>query len=516
MGDSSNNDVGRRRVLKGVGIAGGAAALGGLGSATPGRDPGPKKEEILVGVTKGVDDLERSVAKHVPGNARVVHSNDRIGYVAVRFPSQVPERARENFVDAITKKDHVRYAEPNATVEALVTPDDPLYGYQYAPEMVHCEDAWETTLGDPEVTISVVDQGVQYDHPALSGALEDGRDFADDDGDPYPDDSNESHGTHVAGVAAGAPDDGTGHAGISGCSLLSARALDESGSGSLSDVADAITWSADRGADVINLSLGVSSPLSTLENAVSYADGQGSLVVAAAGNDGQRGVDYPAAYQECIAVSALDSDGGLASYSNYGDEIDLCAPGSRVVSSVSGDGYARYTGTSMATPVVSGVAGLALSVRDVKNDDLRLLLAETAEDVGLSTSEQGAGRVHADATVTAAEAGACGGQSTTASVSSSLSGDSDSDCWYYPWQLDATCQVAVELSGPEDATFDLYVTETDGECPSTTSYDYASTGWGSDERVVVERPDTSAPLYVRVDSYSGSGGYDLSVTEKGN
>lgn len=525
MPDDDSRAVGRRTTLKLLGTTGAGGLFAGVTAATPGRGAGPKRDEILVGVAKGaVSDLEGSVRRHVPGNAEVVGSNDRIGYVAVKFPSHTPDHARENFVDAITRKDHVRYAEPNATFEALYTPNDPLYGDQYAPQMVGCEGAWDATLGDPDVTISVVDQGVQYDHANLEGSMDGsvadyGYDFAAADSDPYPVQRDENHGTHVGGIAAGGTDNGTGHAGISDCSMLSARALDESGGGSLSDIADAITWSADQGAEVINLSLGGGGYTQTMKNAVSYAQNEGALVVAAAGNDYGASVSYPAAYEECLAVSALDSDGSLAAYSNVGSEIELCAPGSNVLSTIPWGDYDEFSGTSMASPVVAGVAGLAISQWGTDNADTRMHLKNTAEDVGLSSDEQGEGRVDADGAVNTEPGdgggggGSCGDERTTTGIYDQSLSSGGSDCWSYEWELDSTCQVVIDLQGPSDATFDLYANE-GGGCPTTASYDHRSYNWGSDEEIVIDDPD-GGTLYVMVDAWSGSGSYDVEITEKG-
>lgn len=517
---NENERFGRRSFLGATGAVAGLAVFGAPTSATPGSDSGPNGGEVLVGVAASADGLESEVERHVPGNARVVHSNEELRYVAVKFPGRAPVHARENFIEAITRKEHVRYAEPNVTLDAVAV-NDPLYGYQYAPAMIGCEEAWESTLGDPSISIAVVDQGIQHDHPDLAETYEAGYDFVENDDDPYAVSANENHGTHVAGIATGGTDDGTGHAGISNCSLLSARALDDRGSGSVSDIADAIVWSTNQGASVINLSVGGDSDTATLKNAVSYALSNGSLPIAAAGNDGRRSVSYPAAYEECLAVSALDSDGSAARYSNYGEEIELCAPGSAVLSSVNGDGYDQFSGTSMAAPVVSGVAGLALSTWELSASDLRLHLRATAADAGLPAERQGSGRVDAATAVTSAPRGeesddaTCGAREERATVSDALSGYWDSDCWRYPWRLDEPCQIVVELDGPSDATFDLYVNE-GGGCPTTDEYDHRSYTMGSEETIVVEFPDDADDLYVLVDAWSGSGSYDLTIVEKGD
>ena len=521
----------RRTFVRTTGLAT-LAASAGAASATPGegngrRRRGPKENEVLVGVSATAADRRQRVSKHVPEHARVVHDDDTLGYVAVAFNENASENASEKFKERVTDDDYVKYAEDNATHHTLYTPNDTRYGDQYADQMVNAPTAWDDTLGDPTVTVAVVDQGVKYDHPDLDGNMDGsvsnfGRDFVDDDSDPYPDVlADEYHGTHVAGIAAGEVDNGDGVTGIGNSAILSARALSEQGSGSTSDIADAITWAADQGAEVINLSLGGGGYTSTMKNAVSYATNNGSLVVAAAGNDGTGSVSYPAAYAECLAVSALDPDGTLASYSNYGSEIELAAPGTDVLSTWSDDGYRKISGTSMATPVVAGTAGLALAKWDLTHTDLRSHLKATAVDLGLSTDEQGSGRVDAGNAVTTDPSGGGdggggggSGESTTSSVDGSLAGYYDEDCYSWSWNYSDPSQVVVELDGPTDADFDLFVSTGETDCPGPYDYDYRSITTDSQEQVVIDDPVTSTDLMVTVDSYSGSGSYTLTFTEK--
>jgi serine protease len=513
--------VDRRTVLKLTGSAVTVSALGTTVAATPGREAGAKEDEVLVGVAKGAGSPKDVVTKHVPGKAEIVHENETLRYVAVKFPGN--DKARENFTDAVTKDEHVKYAEDNETLEAQYSPNDPRFDDQYAPQQVESDRAWDTTLGDSSVTIAVVDTGAQYDHPDLQGNFESnpGYDFADDDSDPYPDvPSDEYHGTHVSGCAAAVVDNGTGVAGQGNSSLINGRALDESGRGSTSDIADAVEWAADQGADVINLSLGGGGYSNTMKNAVSYAQNNGSLLVAAAGNSSNSSVDYPAAYSECLAVSAVDDNERLASFSNYGDKVELCAPGVDVLSTTTEarGSYEQLSGTSMASPVAAGVAGLTLAKWDLTNSELRSHLKNTAEDIGLSSDRQGAGQADAYAAVTTDPSGGGGGgggggDSTTASVSDSLSGYWDEDCWTYGWEFSSTSKVVIELDGPSNADFDLYANTGSGNCPTTNDYDYRSWTTDSQESITIESPDTSADLSVLVDSYSGSGDYTLTITE---
>ena len=394
-----NTSQTRRSFLRLSGLAG-IAGFTGLASATSGRDSGLTPDELLVGVSDTADDLREAANAHLPNEARIVHVNETLRYVAVKVPDQTSQRTHTALQQAVNTRGPVEYVEPNATYHALYTPNDPRYGDQYADQMVNAPTAWEQTRGDAGVTIGVVDQGVAYTHPDLRGnmASDPGYDFVDGDTDPAPGSARELHGTHVAGIAAAVINNRTGVTGMGNSTLISARVLSPGG-GSLRAVANGIQYTVDRGADVINLSLGGGGPSQTMDNALSYAVSQGALVVAAAGNSGRRGVSYPAANSNCLAVSALDPDGSLARYSSYGDEIDIAAPGTQVLSTVPG-GYQRLSGTSMASPATAGVAALTLAQWELTNSALRTHLQNTAVDIGLPPARQGAGRVDAGNAVT--------------------------------------------------------------------------------------------------------------------
>ena len=515
-----------RRGFLGATAAASTVALVGAASATPGN--GPDQREYLVGVSGTESDLKGYVKQFLKGSEDVTGTNETLNVAVVGLPENAAEPAHENFVERLESADSVKYVENNETLAAQVVPNDPRYGDQYADQQVNAPEAWDVTFGDTSVSIGVVDQGVKYDHPDLDGNMDGsvsnyGRDFVDDDSDPYPDSmADEYHGTHVSGIAAAETDNSEGVTGIGNSSVLSGRALSEQGSGSTSDIADAITWATDQGVAVINLSLGGGGYTNTMKNAVSYAQDNGVLVVAAAGNDGQGSVSYPAAYSECLAVSALDPDETLASYSNYGSEIELAAPGTNVLSTWTDDGYDKISGTSMATPVVAGVAGLTLAAHDLTNAELRSHLKSTAVDVGLSSDEQGSGRVDAGNAVTTEPGsgdggdggdGGGGGGSTSASVSDSLSGYWDSDCWSYGFEYSSPSKVVIELDGPSSADFDIYANTGENACPTTSGYDFRSWSTNSQETITIDNPDTSTNLHVLADSYNGSGSYTLTITE---
>lgn len=421
MRDSSSQT--RRSFLQLIGLAG-LAGVSGVTSATPGRTPGPKEDEILVGVSASVSNggnMESKVAQHVPGNAEVVHKNENLRYVSVKFTGN--DTAREKFINNITKRDGIKYAERNKTHTASLTPGDSRFSDQYAPQQVNAPAAWDTTLGSSDVTIAVIDQGVDYEHPDLEAQFgsDKGKDFVDSDDDPFPEGLDSSdpnsrgiHGTHVAGIASATTDNGTGVAGISNSTLLSGRALSEQGGGSTADIADAIEWAANQGADIINMSLGGGGYTVTMKNAVSYAVNNGVLPICANGNAGNGSVDYPAAYDECIAVAAsregdefVDEWKNAPGGSNYGPNTDVIAPGEAVLScwpdTPRNVQYFSISGTSMATPAAAGVAALGKAADpDLTVSELRNRLKSTAVDIGEPSEKQGSGRVDAKRIVDAA------------------------------------------------------------------------------------------------------------------
>ncbi|RRJ30549.1 S8 family peptidase [Halocatena pleomorpha] len=529
----------------------GAAGLGGfsgVASATPGRDPGPKPTEWIVGVGVGRNRPQQEVDSYLPSSASVVHENDTIGYAAVELPGdeEITTQTHQALSEAISDSGPVKYVEKNETYHAQFLPNDPRYEDQYAAEAVSAPTAWEETLGSSDVTIALVDQGVQYDHPDLEPnmASSPGRDFVDGDNDPYPEDpSNEPHGTHVAGIAGANTDNDQGVSGISDSTLLSARVLNQGGWGSVSDIADGIEWAVDQGADIINLSLGGGGRSQTMQNAVTYASSNGAFVVVAAGNSGSGETTYPAAYDECVAVSALDPDESLASYSNYGDAIELTAPGTNVVSTWTEDGYNSASGTSMATPVVSGVAALTLAQYDLTNEELRTHLRNTAVDTGLPETKQGVGRVDAGAAITTqpgetdgsdstpesdtqpdpadsetgsgrnTDGGGSGIESTTTDVSGAVSDSKPQNYFSYGWGYDSPSKVVITLTGPSDADLDLYVIDGRDILPTGGRHDYSGQSSNSHERITIEPPKAIAPLYATVDSFSGVGEFTLSFEE---
>lgn len=256
---------------------------------------------------------------------------------------------------------------------------------QTLPWGVNRIDAELATGTGAGVTVCIVDTGIDKDHPDLQANIAGGRNFVVNRGtlDPTKWDDDNGHGTHVAGTVA-AVNNTIGVVGVAPqASLLAAKVLNRQGSGYLSDVIAGIDYCVASGAEVVSMSLGTSSDVQAMHNAVDAAYASGVLLIAAAGNDYGGAVSYPAAYDSVIAVSATDSNDSLASFSSIGAQVELAAPGVGILSTWKGGGYNTISGTSMATPHVSGVAALAIQRNPLLNNvEIRALLQSTADDLG--------------------------------------------------------------------------------------------------------------------------------------
>jgi len=301
---------------------------------------------------------------------------------------------------ALRRSRAVRYAEPLRRLQALadVVPD-PGRAQQWGLDAIGADAAWAVTRG-AGVVVAVVDTGVAP-APDLDGRLLPGwnvlarsEDAGDDNG----------HGTHVAGTVAEVGGNGLAESGVAPeASILPVKVLDSTGAGSDADVAAGIVWAADHGARIINLSLGGSQPSTVLAEGVAYARTRGVLIVAAAGNDGGA-VGVPARLAGVIAVGAVDSTRVRAPFSAGGRALDLVAPGvdilQQTLDGVGGYADRSWSGTSMASPQVAGVAALALAAGRAKTAaGLARLLTRTALDLGVPGRDPayGAGLVRADA-----------------------------------------------------------------------------------------------------------------------
>lgn len=300
--------------------------------------------------------------------------------------------------------DRIVYIEPNAVVTAQMVPHDPLYPQQWSHQNMRSELAWDPLYSGQNVTIAIIDTGVDYNHEDLAanmwhnpgeiGIDGEGHDKStnnnDDDGNGYIDDvygydfyNNDAdpkddfgHGTHCAGIVGAVINNSPVPLGIAGvcptAKIMAIKFLSITGAGSLDGGVNSIVYAADNGAKVISNSWGASGTYASLQEAVDYAYGKGCFVVAAAGNYATQNIGSPANCQNAFAVGAIDSNSAKAGFSNFGPKVDVAAPGAGIISTMPqyhvtmndwgyGLNYASMSGTSMACPQVAGQAALILS-----------------------------------------------------------------------------------------------------------------------------------------------------------
>lgn len=309
--------------------------------------------------------------------------------------------------------DYVEWVEPNYIYYSMGVPSDNDYSKQWGNISLNLEAAWDQGKQNNSIIIAVVDSGIIPNHADLRDNLLKGADFVGGyysdhpsnfnmtDEDPTDETTYEnygSHGTHVSGIIGAVGNNNKGIAGVNwNTNILPIRALGEYGYGDSWDISEGIYYAISQGVDIINLSLGGAESSSNIHEAIKEAHKNNIVVVAASGNGGEDGigdsqVSYPAAYEETIAVGAINKDNIISSYSNYGDRLDFVAPGGDYNGSIystwgyyeNGDtvsGYQYMQGTSMATPYVSGIIALLLA-DGVSPTNIEERLKNTAIDLG--------------------------------------------------------------------------------------------------------------------------------------
>lgn len=291
-----------------------------------------------------------------------------------------PEFAEPHYLYLTNETDETNGAL--GSEQSLVIPNDVLYSkYQWNLPSIETEKGWNISKGTDDVIIAVLDTGVQTNHPDLAGRFVDGANIVDPSKLPEDD---VGHGTHVTGIIGATVNNTEGVAGVSWFNkIMPIKVLDSSGAGSTYSVAQGIIWAVDHGAKVINMSLGNYANAEFLHDAVKYAYDRDVVLVAASGNDNTDRPGYPAAYQEVFAVAATNSGKQRASFSNYGDYIDVAAPGESIASTYPDNQYAALSGTSMSTPHVAALAGLIRSVRpDLTNEEVMNIMRNCTIDLG--------------------------------------------------------------------------------------------------------------------------------------
>ncbi len=385
-----------------LGSVSAVGAVGPSGAAEP-RPGAFALGRILVKFRPGAAAGERAEVHRALGG-RVLEEIAAIGVEVV----SVPAGAELALVAAYARNPLVEYAELDHVAYAVGEPNDPYFDRQWGLSNgndadIDAPEAWDLTRGSDSVLIAILDTGIDQDHEDLAGKLAGSKNFTRS----RTVDDLYGHGTHVAGIAAAATDNGKGVAGVGYDSrLLNVKVLDDTGSGYYSWIAKGITWAADNGGKVINMSLGGSAQSRMLEEAVNYAWGKGVVLVAAAGNGGSSDPLYPAYYENCIAVAATDSNDQKASWSSYGAWVDVAAPGVSIFSTVPNHTstlfgrvkppYAYASGTSMATPHVAGVAALVWAqYPNYTNGEVRTQIEATADKIAGTGTYWRYGRVNA-------------------------------------------------------------------------------------------------------------------------
>lgn len=321
--------------------------------ATPANSAVPGEVLVRYRDTAAGVPVSRALSKAIL-RVQPLESNPRLGFTRFRLPAGTDVATA---IAELRKDPNVLYAEPNYLAHKDVTPDDTYYNstIQWPLFKVEAAAAWNYALGTG-VKVAVLDTGVQANHPDLVGKVVLQYDFAYNDAVANDVDG---HGTHTAGTIGATTFNATGVASLGyNVQLLCGKVLDDTGSGSHAAIANGIVWAADNGAKVINMSLGGTAGSTTLQNAVNYATNKGVLVVASAGNAGNTRANYPAYYTNALAVAATDRNDARASFSTYGSWVDIAAPGVDVASTYIGSQYVYMSGTSMAAPHVSALAGL--------------------------------------------------------------------------------------------------------------------------------------------------------------
>lgn len=301
-----------------------------------------------------------------------------------------------NFMERVARHfqndPRVQYVEPDFIATAVEIPNDPglfenrqwgMYKIQTASNLI---SGWDITHGNPSVKVAVVDSGIDVAHKDLAGKIKNIKNCTDS----TTADDLFGHGTHVAGIISAKTNNKIGVAGVGyNITLMNAKALSDNGSGYYSWIADCVIWSADQGASVINMSLGGTDSSQMLQDAINYARDKGVVIVAAAGNSNSSGFFYPAAYDQVISVAATDDNDRRASFSNFGNWVDVAAPGVSIFSTLpmhtnyfKTKNYGYLSGTSMAAPYVSGLAGLLYSENLKRNEVINTIFQNSDQIAG--------------------------------------------------------------------------------------------------------------------------------------
>lgn len=356
----------------------------------------------------GAADVQRAVTEH-GAKARPIGST---GLFVVELPPQASETA---MVERLARNPRFKFAELDRRFKAAFAPNDTYFANQWHSAKINAPTAWDFAQGDA-VTIAILDSGVDGSHPDLAAQMVPGWNVLANNSNTS---DVQGHGTAVAGVAAATLNNAAGYAGVAGRARI--MPVNIAGADLWADasvVAAALTYAADHGARVANISYSNMAGNSTVLAAADYMRSKGGLVVVAAGNAGaQEGF---AATTKVIPVSATDANDALTSWSSWGSYVAMAAPGVDIACTMAGGYYGTCWGTSMSSPVVAGTVALMMSAKPtLSNTQIESLLYSTAVDLGTAGRDKtfGYGRVDAGSAVRAAAGATQVVDSTPPSVS---------------------------------------------------------------------------------------------------
>lgn len=352
--------------------------------------------------------------KQIVNNLFFLEKKGKVGKDDTEVVKIKSGRAKD-MVQKISRDSRIDFVEPDYKASIMETANDPAlvqnlqWGFNKIQVSGTGNSAWNYAKSSPFVAVAIFDTGIDQNHQDLTGKII--KNYNCTTTSSY--DDFYGHGTHVAGIVGAVTNNGIGVGGVGyNVSLINAKVLDDRGSGYYSWIANCLYWAADNGAKVINLSLGGSSSSTTLADAVSYAISKGVVVIAAAGNNGNKTPIYPANYPNVISVAATDANDNKASFSNYGTWVDVAAPGVSIYSTMPNHrnsigilNYGSLSGTSMATPYVSGLAGLLMAING-DSQTVKKMIEDGADHIAGTGTYWLFGRINALNSVNLTVAGA--------------------------------------------------------------------------------------------------------------
>ncbi|MDP2672122.1 MAG: S8 family serine peptidase [Candidatus Daviesbacteria bacterium] len=335
-------------------------------------------DEILLKFKAGVPDQ----AKEKIRNEHRLKKQDEIEQIGVERV-KVPSDKKDQILEALKHNPQVKYAEANFIAKLDDEPNDPAYvsGAEWHLKKIQASPAWDITKGSVSAIVAVIDSGVFAGHEDLGEQLVPGFNFTTNTTDTS--DVN-GHGTMVTGVITALTNNAKGVASLGRTSpVMPLRIVGTDGSLTYYALAQAITYAADHQAKVVNMSLGGTAISSTVQSSINYAWNKGLVLVAAPGNSGTAGIEFPASGTNVVAVGATDSNDQKASFSNTGTELDVVAPGQNIYTTTSSGSYIGANGTSFSSPLVAALAALIFSANpSLTNQQVVDIITQTTDDLG--------------------------------------------------------------------------------------------------------------------------------------